>query len=108
MNDAREPLRRRCLVGRREIEPDDIAVFDLGLDKQGCLALVHALELLALEAGGEIRQVVGVLEQQVEALGAVDLLKLADDLGQTRRQFAHAGFSIGTRTALPHSTHEPS
>ena len=69
--------------------------------------------LYALQALGEVRQVARILEQQVETLGAINLGELVDDLLQPSRQRAahdagRSGLSIGTRTALPHSTHEPS
>ena len=112
MDDAGETLRGWCLIRCGEKEVYGIAL-ELGLHKQRRLTFVDTLELYTLQALREVRQIARVFEQQVESLGAIDLGELVDDRLQTGRESsAHRvyalGFSIGTRTALPHSTHEPS
>ena len=72
---------------------------------------MHALEAAAVgrDALGQLGQPVGELEQQLQPQLALGVSEVVDDLLQLG---AHARrppyFSMGTRTALPHSTQEPS
>ena len=69
---------------------------------------------------GERRQFVAELQQQLQPLASLQFGEVVGDLLQCCRKVAHATgvrpgtcpgsspFTIGTRTALPHSVHEPS
>lgn len=70
----------------------------------------------------EVRQLAGELEQQRHPVRFAESAEVVDDLGESGRQahrcaepeFEPGGepgsvpTAIGTRTALPHSVHEPS
>ena len=118
MQDAREAARRRRLGGGVEEEVDDPAVeggalADLDGEEERGLALVDALERVEVTRLPlrEARQLVAELEQQLELEVVARRAEVVGDLGQGRGQrgVAHRGQrSMGTRTELPHSVHEPS
>lgn len=86
------------------------------MQEQRRLALRHRFHGRLLEVGGQIRKVVGELEQQLELVLALHVGEVGHDLGE-RSRHAHdapgadpgsAPATIGTRTVLPHSVHDPS
>ena len=83
------------------------------MQEQRRLAFGHGLHRRLLEVGGQRRQLVGELEQQPQLVLPVNVLEVRHHLGQGGRH-AHGALpgssptATGTRTALPHSVHEPS
>ena len=88
----------------------------VGVDvqEQRRLAFGHRLHRRLLEVGGQRRKLAGELQQQLQFVLAADLLEIRHHLGQCALACVMAlspGSSptaTGTRTALPHSVHEPS
>ena len=79
------------------------------------LAFGHRLHRRLLQIGRQRRQVVGELQQQPQLVLPLHLLEVADHLGQRCGHHDEPGAApgssptaTGTRTALPHSVHEPS
>ncbi len=89
------------------------------MQEQRRLAFGHRFHRRLLEVGGQLWEVVGELQQQLELVLALHVGEVGHDLGErTGHAHAHAdsgtdpGLSpatIGTRTVLPpHSVHDPS
>ena len=90
-------------------------VVDFGEDEDGGLALLDPLEqvLVVDVALGKRGQLLRELEQQLESLALLDGEELLADLVEGPAHDAGTSpgsrpFTIGTRTALPHSVQEPS
>ena len=124
VQDAGEAAGRRGL-GRSVEEEVHVALLerralvDLDGQEERRLALVDALELVEVTGIplGQRGQLVTELEEQRELEVVARRAEVVGDLGERARQgvsFARCGaghrthLSIGTRTALPHSVHEPS
>ena len=110
--DRCEPAGGGRLGGSAEEKPDLVAVRGVDVQEQRRLALGHRLHCRLREFCGQLRQLVGELQQQLELVLAVHVTELGDHLGQ-RCRHAHAApgsspTAMGTRTVLPHSVHEPS
>ena len=117
--DAGEPSRGRRLGRRVEVQRDPLCGVHLGGHEERRLALVDPLQRVGVEVGGQRRHPLGVVKQCLQTQLPRGVGELLDDLGQPRRQGRRAHVcglvrtgsavrSIGTRTALPHSTQEPS
>ena len=115
VEDSGEPAGGRGLGGRIGVDADH-SVRHFGGHEQRRLALRNRLEPLGVRRDPfrQRRQRVGVLEEHLEPVAWRCGGEVLDDLGEGRwqRAVAHVAGStsrsIGIRTALPHSVHEPS
>ncbi len=118
--DRREPAARRGL-GRRLRVHVHVAVHDLHEHEHGRLALLHALEEVRVVGVPcrQLGQLVAEVEQEEEPVPLLQREEVVADLGERRGQLGRAGhragsspgsapWTMGTRTAEPHSVQEPS
>lgn len=95
-----------------EEEANEPIIVDLDGEEQGCLALVHLLELfgsveVTLRQG---REVVAEFEQQLQTVLGLQGVEVLGQLCHRSGQVAlhWVPLSMGARTELPHSVQEPS
>ena len=102
--------------GRRaEVQAHPIWVVRVDVQKQRGLALGHRLHRRFGQVGGQGRQVIGEFQQQLQLVLPRDFGEVGHHLGQrcgkSHQTGAVPGLSpatMGTRTVLPHSVHDPS
>jgi hypothetical protein len=100
--------------GDVEEQANGAVLIHLGSQEERRLALRHLLEQVAVLGvpGGQGRQVLRELQQQLQRLRAGDGAEVPGDLLQAGIERAgRHGFSprvMGTRTVFPHSVHDPS
>lgn len=115
MQDRCESAGGRGLGGRAEVQPHVLPVGRIDRQEQRRLTFGDRLHRRFLELGRDRREFPAELEQQLQLVLALDGGEIVDDLGEGSGQGHRAGTSpgsspltIGTRTALPHSVHDPS
>jgi len=112
--DRGEPARCRSFGRRAEVQPHLVAVGRVDVKEQWRLAFGHRLHRRFFEIGWQSGQFVGELQQQGELVLSLDVLEVRNHFGQGGRHGGHGALpgssptATGTRTALPHSVHEPS
>src|SRR6266536_241175 len=116
VQDACEAAGGRCLPRRVKEEVNDAVVVNLDRHEQRCLALRYLLQQVLVPGvpGGQRRQLLGELQQQLQPFFVRDRAEVPGDLLQPGIEGARAGghgFSprrMGARTEFPHSVHDPS
>lgn len=106
--------------GSAEVQTDVVAIRIVDREEERRLTFGDRLHRALLELRRQRRQLSAELEKKGELVRGADGREVVDDLGQSRRKSAHdadteegtapgsSPWTIGTRTALPHSVHEPS
>ena len=116
MHDAGEPPGRRRLARHVDEEVNETVIADFGAHEQRRLALGDWLEALGVleQPRREGRNLLRILEEELQPVARRRGREQLDDLGQRRRKHldrhesGSSSRSIGTRTLLPHSVHDPS
>jgi hypothetical protein len=114
VEDAGEAAGGRRLSRGVEEQVNGARVVDLDGEEQRRLAFWDLLEQVTVPGvpGGHGRQLLGILQQQLQPLPALQRGELLGDVAQPRieRASGHgcAPRAMGTRTLLPHSVQDPS